>query len=138
MPGVPTTSPVILIGWKPDNATECCLLKAAQTRVPHLRSEALTVVKMPMLVFWVVKFCGPLHRYQLFGGKYNLHLEGYELAYLKFLMSKQFLRNITYEACGFKISFKTLLLKCSQLYQNAQTSCISLNDFYQRFISCNF
>jgi hypothetical protein len=39
-----------------------------------VRSEVLTAVKMSMLVFWVVKLCGLIGRYERFGGTYCFHL----------------------------------------------------------------
>jgi hypothetical protein len=41
-----------------------------------MRFEVLTVVKMLILVFCVLRQCGLLLRYQHFGGKYCLDLQG--------------------------------------------------------------
>jgi hypothetical protein len=39
-----------------------------------MRFEVLMTVKMLMLVYWVLTLCGPVGRYQRFGGTYCLHL----------------------------------------------------------------
>jgi hypothetical protein len=39
-------------------------------------SEVLTAVKMSLLGFRIVMPCGLVGRYQRFGGKYCLHLQG--------------------------------------------------------------
>jgi hypothetical protein len=42
----------------------------------YTRCEVLTAMKALMLVFWVVKQCGLVGKYQCFGGTYCFHLQG--------------------------------------------------------------
>jgi hypothetical protein len=42
-----------------------------------MRFDVLTAVKMSMLVLWITESCGLVRRYQCFGGKYCLCLQGY-------------------------------------------------------------
>jgi hypothetical protein len=44
------------------------------TLVNDVKFEVLTAVKILMLVFWVVRPCGLVGRYQHFVGTYCLHL----------------------------------------------------------------
>jgi hypothetical protein len=47
------------------------------TNRPCEKFEVLTDVKMSTLVFSVVTSCGLVYRYQRFGGKFCLHLQGW-------------------------------------------------------------
>jgi hypothetical protein len=61
--------------WNPHKLLE--LLVRGHVLEQLVKLEVLTAAKMSMLVFWVIKPCGLVGRYQHFGGTYCLHRQGW-------------------------------------------------------------
>jgi hypothetical protein len=57
--------------------TEAVLDSEPKSQLVFLQFDALTALKMSMLVFWFVALCGLVGGYQRFGGRYYLHLQGW-------------------------------------------------------------